>query len=132
MRHPVSLRRLLTPILLMLALAAPGLAAAAAAATPRWEPLPLFGGNVQVAAAPGAPAVAYAATLAHGLYRSTDGAVSWQLAGPAPNRFRIEILGVDPHSAQRFFVRGFDPYSYRGLYRSDDGGRHWVRSDQGI
>ena len=69
----------------------------------RWEPLPLWGGEVRLAAQPleGSPSIVYATTPGAGIYRSTDRGQTWQFAGPGPHRQSLEILGVDPHGERR-------------------------------
>ena len=104
----------------------------APAAAAEWEPLPLWGGEAQVAAAQGGSRFVYAATPGSGFYRSTDGGATWQLMSRGPNRFRLHILGVDPHDPRRVYVMARDLYNDRGFFRSEDGGKHWRRSDAGI
>ena len=103
--------------------------AARGAASARWQGLPLWGGPVQVAAAPRSPEIAYAATATAGVYRSLDGGRSWRLSSAGPHGLPVEILGVDPHDPRRLFVTGAD---HTGLYRSDDEGRRWTRVDKGF
>ena len=116
-------RRFLFPTLLAIFLSVPALQAGAAE---RWEPLPLYGGDVEVTAAPRRPSTLYAATPAAGLFRSTDSGESWHFVAYGPGRKRVRILGVDPRNPNRLYAallpNGFNPF---GVYRSDDGGRHW-------
>lgn len=102
------------------------------ASAARWEPLTLWGGEVQVAAARGGSSVVYAATPAAGFYRSADDGATWQLVSRGPNRFRLQILGVDPHDPRRVYVTARDLHNDRGFFRSEDGGKHWQKSDAGI
>ncbi len=63
-----------------------------------------------------------------GLYRSTDGGVSWKqltgngLPGGILGRIHVSVSGADPKRIYAMIeaVEG-------GLYRSDDGGEHWQR-----
>lgn len=107
----------------------PGLQAAA-----RWEPLPLWGGEVQVAAPEGGSLVAYAATQwGGGIYRTADGGVSWRFSGYGPNRLTVRILGVDPQDPRRLYAfYDGDHESTFALFRSDDGARHWRRIGQEV
>jgi photosystem II stability/assembly factor-like uncharacterized protein len=108
------------------------LSTGSAAAQDRWEPLPLWGGEVQIAAAPGG-SVVYAASPTAGLFESLDRGTTWRLVSRGPNRFRMQIVGVDPHDPRRLFVLTIDSASdQHGLFRSEDGGRHWSRSDAGL
>jgi hypothetical protein len=80
------------------------LCASAPASAAQWEPLPLWGGAVQVAAAQGDSSIAYAASPAGELYQSADRGSTWQFAGDGPNRRPIQILGIDPHDPRRLYI----------------------------
>ncbi len=96
-----------------------------AGAEPRWEPLPLWGGVVEVAAASHGQGPVYAATASGELYRSRDGGRTWGLAGRGPRGLPLHDLAIDPHDTRRLFAvaRRFDVNE--GLVRSFDGGRSW-------
>lgn len=101
----------------------------------RWEPLPLWGGEVRLAAQPVAssPSIIYATTPGAGIYRSTDRGQTWQFAGPGPHRQSLEILGVDPHDERRLYAVATDDFgNLQGLYRSADGGGHWEGIDEDL
>ena len=115
--------------LLLAAVLVPCLSAAPAAAA-RWQPLPLWGGDVRLAAAADDPSIVYAATPAAGLFRSTDRGETWRFVAYPPERLEIRVIAVDPHDEQRLFIIVWFPspsFTYEGLYRSEDGGRHWQR-----
>lgn len=104
-----------------------------AAAQARWEPLPLWGGEVQIAAAPGDSPVLYVVSPTAGLFESRDRGATWRFVSRGPNRFRMKIFGVDPHDPRRLFVMTVESdLDQRGLFRSEDGGRRWSRSDAGL
>lgn len=104
----------------------PALALLLTAATPTkgagvWVPAGPEGGPVgALLVDPGAPAVVYATTDA-GLYRSLDGADSWQLLPALPAPLAVPGGRVELHRGA-----GGTLYS-AGLeqYRSDDGGATW-------
>jgi photosystem II stability/assembly factor-like uncharacterized protein len=108
--------------------------AAAPASADRWQPLPLWGGNAWLVASESDPSIVYAATRHAGIYRSSNRGQTWQLAGFGPGLFPAQFLDVDPHDADRLYLRVFDPRSgfHQGLFRSDDAGRSWQRADAGL
>jgi photosystem II stability/assembly factor-like uncharacterized protein len=83
-----------------------------------------------VAIAPSAPATFYA-TLAGDskVFRSDDRGATWRVAGTLPIGFPggSEVLLVDPRTPARVYVgTGY------GLFKSEDGGRSWKRSEAGL
>jgi hypothetical protein len=64
----------------------------------------------------------------NGIYRSTDGGVSWTHLGLAGTD-RIGRIAIDPANAGRIFAAAtgnlFVPGGPRGLYRTTDGGTTW-------
>jgi photosystem II stability/assembly factor-like uncharacterized protein len=93
-----------------------------------------------IAVAPSAPETVYVGSgeglmrpdlsVGDGVYRSDDGGRHWTHVG-LDFAQQIPELAVDPRNPQRVFaaVQGhpFGPNADRGLYRSEDGGAHWVR-----
>lgn len=102
----------------------------------QWEPLPLWGDTVDLAAGRH-PAVVYAAAYDR-LFESFDGGRSWQLvaAGMYELHSRLGnggVLKVGPQDSR--FLYSTDPWpavGEGGVSRSEDGGRTWVRSDEGM
>lgn len=121
-RRRISLRFFLLLAVLVSCLAAP-------AAADRWEPLRLWGGDVQLAAAAVDPSVVYAVTPAAGIFRSADRGATWQFTGYPPDRLEARDLFIDPHDERRLFAIVYAPVasSYVGLFRSEDGGQSWRR-----
>ncbi len=76
---------------------------------------------------PGGGSIVYGGT---GLYRSKDGAATWQPIG-LPTSGAIGRIVVDPTNPKRIFVASsgnlYVPGGERGLYRSLDGGDTWTR-----
>jgi photosystem II stability/assembly factor-like uncharacterized protein len=56
-----------------------------------------------------------------GLYKSTDGAVSWSATGNLPG-VSVFVLAGDPHEPGTFYAGG-----PKGLYKSIDGGANWAQ-----
>ena len=64
----------------------------------------------------------------NGVYRSVDGGVKWKHMGFA-NSGTTGRIAVDPSDPERVFVAVsgslFNPGGERGVYRTEDNGRHW-------
>jgi photosystem II stability/assembly factor-like uncharacterized protein len=100
---------------------------------------------LRVRIAPSSPDVVWA-TTAEGVARSLDGGRTWQtVSGNLPAR-NLQALAVHPNDARIalvatetfiFSVRSDNlfrqgQYYAQGIYRTDDGGATWTRSDEGI
>ncbi|KQC12114.1 MAG: hypothetical protein APR63_03370 [Desulfuromonas sp. SDB] len=63
-----------------------------------------------------------------GVYRSTDGGVTWEFLG-LPNSHHVGRIAVDPENSQIILVAAmgklFGKNPERGVYRSSDGGATW-------
>ncbi len=68
--------------------------------------------------------------LGNGAYRSTDGGRSWQHMG-LDSTGRIARIVIDPTNPDIVLVcalgRAYGPQQQRGVYRTADGGRTWIR-----
>ncbi len=68
--------------------------------------------------------------LGNGMYKSTNGGMSWDNIGLEYSGYIGRIV-VDYMNSQRVFVAAcgnlFSPNPERGIYRSDDGGQTWQR-----
>lgn len=114
-RRPLSL----APVFGILLLAA---AVPSRAGVNRWTSIgPDSGAIHAVAAAPSLPATVYS-LVGYRVYRSTDRASTWSLAGVIEEQgFQgISDLAVDAKSPQRVYALGFWQ-----VFRSDDGGAGW-------
>ena len=66
----------------------------------------------------------------NGVYKSSDGGVSWLHVGLEETR-QISRIVVDPKNADVVYVgalgNAYAPNEQRGVYKSVDGGAHWAR-----
>jgi len=97
-----------------------------------WQSLGPAGGDVRsLAADPHNSLQVYLGTSDGHVFGSTDGGEHWQLLGRAGDRSDgvVAALVVDRRDSQRLFAAlwTLDPRGGGGVYRSDDGGRHWRR-----
>jgi photosystem II stability/assembly factor-like uncharacterized protein len=70
---------------------------------------------------PSAPLTLYAGTAGHGLFRSSDGAASWQLVVGG----YFSVLAIDPsNSLTVYAATGFSPGT--PLLKTSDGGANWT------
>ncbi len=93
-----------------------------------------------IAVAPSDPKTIYAGTgesdirsdlsSGNGVYKSTDGGVTWLHIGLEDTR-QISRIVVDPQNADVVYVgalgHAYGPNEQRGVYKSVDGGAHWAR-----
>ena len=83
-------------------------------------------GVTSVQVDPFAPDTVYAATLA-GLYKTTDGAVSWVRIGESLQDQMIVAMVLDHAQAGVMYLAGRD-----GIHRSGDGGKTWIVLNEGL
>ncbi len=107
---------------------------------PAWKG-PTYGAVGALAVAPSDPKTVWAGTgeanprndvsWGDGVYVTHDGAKTWTHAGLADTSQIARIL-VDPRHPERALVAALgDPWKdspARGVYRTDDGGRHWAKT----
>jgi photosystem II stability/assembly factor-like uncharacterized protein len=94
-----------------------------------------------IAVAPSDPKIIYVGTgeadmrsdIAQGIgmFRSSDGGATWQAIGLSDTQQIGKIL-VDPHDPNKLLVAAlghpYGPNAERGVFRSIDGGRRWVKT----
>ena len=93
-----------------------------------------------VAVAPSNPSILWVGTgevdnrqsssWGNGIYKSLDGGATWHAMGLADSRHIAKIL-IDPHDANTVYVAAlghlWGSNSERGVYKTIDGGAHWVQ-----
>ena len=66
----------------------------------------------------------------NGIYRTTDGGITWQYLG-LPESYYIGRIAVNPQNSQNIFVAAtgllFGKNDDRGIYRTTDGGTTWEK-----
>lgn len=68
--------------------------------------------------------VVWAGTIAHGVYRSADGGVTWVEKNSGLNRATVSAITIDPTNTANMWVA-----NNAGIFRSTDGGNTWVFLD---
>ncbi len=93
-----------------------------------------------MAAAPSDPKIIYAGTgesdiredlsSGNGVYKSTDGGSTWDHIGLEDTR-QISRIVIDPQNAKIVYIgalgHAYAPNPQRGVYKSIDGGAHWMQ-----
>lgn len=78
---------------------------------------------------PSTPGVLYAGTSFDGVFKSTDGAASWQpINGGVLDRYPITVIVIDPRSTTTLFAGTYDG----GIFKTMDGGITWQPSNSGL
>ncbi|MEW6126889.1 MAG: hypothetical protein AB1757_07605 [Acidobacteriota bacterium] len=100
--------------------------------TRRWEITGPFGGDVRsLVVSPDNSDSYYAGTSDGQLFRSTDGANSWQRIKPGINKrgLSIDNLAIDPRNPQIMYAAAWavnpSVNSEMGVFKSEDGGVNW-------
>ncbi|GAB2887542.1 WD40/YVTN/BNR-like repeat-containing protein [Paralcaligenes ginsengisoli] len=106
--------------------------------TVRWTPVASPMHDIwALAQDPDDPRILYAGTRPAGFFRSNDAGASWhELNVPGISKFseinmgatRVTQILVEPGDAHVIWAT----VEIGGIYRSDDGGRSWVRRDDGL
>ena len=81
------------------------------------------------------PLLYYAGTAGGGLWKSTDGGVSWENVSDGIGLTSVGAIAVDPHNDDVLWAGAGetnprnDVITQSGLFRSKNGGRSWTRAD---
>lgn len=97
-----------------------GMAASVEAGLNHWTPIGPFGGEIQALASdPGRSAVVYAGTRG-GVFKSTDGGVTWRRTSRGLKGEGVYALAVSPSNRNVVYAGNF-----KGLFVSRDAGETW-------
>jgi photosystem II stability/assembly factor-like uncharacterized protein len=81
-----------------------------------------------VAIAPPQPEIIFAGTWGSGIFKSSDGGVTWHLKSQGLGNWYVQSMAVDPHNAEVVYAG-----TYTGkLYKSINGGEFWFQSSTNI
>lgn len=93
------------------------------------EDPPIYRRVTALALHPQDPSILYTLDDFGQLYQSVDGAEAWaRVPNIGMNQSGAATLEIDPSDTSYFFAGLFTG----GVYRSDDGGIHWTRSNEGL
>ena len=98
---------------------------------------PLGGLGYDIRMQPDNPDIMYVTDAFAGVHKSTDGGVTWTVAGngidaragPSNDAIPVFCLTMDPNNYNTLWI---GMTGIRGVYRSTDAGANWVRKDTGI
>src|SRR5271163_4942362 len=94
-------------------------------------PASMGGRTTDIAGVPGDPALVYVATASGGLFKSTNGGVSWTPIFDHENTISIGAIAVDPSNPDVVWVGTGEANARNsvswgdGVYKSADGGKTW-------
>jgi photosystem II stability/assembly factor-like uncharacterized protein len=98
----------------------------------RWIGPAVMGGRLDaVAGVPGDPKIVYLGHSSGGLWKSTDGGLTFESAFEAGKSSAIGAIAVDPHNPRRIYVGTGEAFPRNtadygdGIWTSADGGAHW-------
>src|SRR5262244_11830 len=95
-----------------------------------WSSARLYGGSVYgLAVSPADPSIVLAGTGGAGVFRSTDGGVSWHRSSSGmPHDTIVFTFAFAPSAPGTVFAATYGS----GVYRSTDAGRSWVPITSGL
>ena len=94
-----------------------------------WQSSPIFGGEMtSIAIDPINPQIVYVGTRDAGVFKTTNGGVTWRPARQGLSLYPVRSLKVDPQQPQILYV-GTD---FDGVWKSTDGGDSWFQTSAGL
>jgi photosystem II stability/assembly factor-like uncharacterized protein len=98
----------------------------------RWVGPAVMGGRLDaVAGVPGNPKIIYLAHSSGGLWKSTDGGLTFHSTFEAGRSSAVGAIAIDPRDPQRIYIGTGESFPRNtadygdGLWTSADGGKHW-------
>jgi photosystem II stability/assembly factor-like uncharacterized protein len=88
---------------------------------------PVWASITQITVDPHNPLTAWAATVYDGVYRTTDGGVTWNSLGTGLPYVPVNDIVLDPDISNTIYVA-----TDIGIYRTVDGGQHWLPLGTGL
>lgn len=89
-----------------------------------WSSLGPYGGDVrEIVVHPENPNIIYASVLGSGLFKSSDGGVSWSLIKDAKIRSGGYDIEFDPDNSNTMYFGTFD-----GIFKTENGGSTWKKT----
>jgi photosystem II stability/assembly factor-like uncharacterized protein len=96
---------------------------------PFWQTYPISGGEIiSLAVHPEQPETVYAGTRDGGVFRTTDGAETWEPRRGGLTFFPIRTLVIHPGEPDTLYA-GTD---FDGIWKTTDGGLNWKRASTGL
>jgi photosystem II stability/assembly factor-like uncharacterized protein len=90
-------------------------------------------GNPDIAVHPTNPDIAYIGTFGSGIYKTTNGGISWNPTGLAGQK--VNAIAIHPTNPDIVLAGTGDWLSFpdgnEGIYKSTDGGANWTLKEQG-
>lgn len=77
---------------------------------------------------PTAPDVVWAGTIGQGIFKSTDGGVSWTPMNKGLTKAAISAIVIDPNNSSTVWIGN----SIGAIYKTTDGGSNWSSSGSGL
>jgi photosystem II stability/assembly factor-like uncharacterized protein len=88
---------------------------------------------------PHTPTTLYAGTLAGSVFKSVDAGSSWKRTRSRHMAGDVDAIAIDPFDPETiyaasnyFFELDGEVFNIGGIAKSDDGGNHWVKADDGL
>ncbi len=100
-----------------------------ATASDEWQLYPIYGGEMMsIAMSPTNKDIVYVGTGDAGVFKTTDGGISWHPKRNGLTFWPINVLTVDPTNENVLYAGT----EYAGVWKSDNGGDSWIQAHNGV